>query len=212
MKRPFVLIFFLALSTPALGQPRIVCWTDDRGQRACGDVVPPQYAARERQVLNERAIVTQTQKREPTPAEREALAAEQLRMQQAKDEAAKAAAYDRFLLQTYRDTDELAGQRDRRLADLKSQRGFAQKSADENRKAVDDLSARVDAMRSEDKPVPPKLQEQLKQFRSQQIEHDSALASLERQISDMSERYQRDIERYIELRQTPAGELRPISP
>ncbi len=61
----------LAVQTVA---KRVQCWTDERGQRACGDAVPPQYVRRERQVFDDQGRVRQIKPREKTVEE---VAAEQ---------------------------------------------------------------------------------------------------------------------------------------
>ena len=58
---------------------RIICWTDDQGRKACGDVAPPEVSTRERQVINARGMVVEVQPRAPTEAERQARAEATLR-------------------------------------------------------------------------------------------------------------------------------------
>lgn len=103
-------------SVMADSKARIVCWTNEQGQRACGDHLPPQYAAGESRVYDDSGRVIETREREKTEAE---LAAEQrlaaLRAEQQKRDEERAA-YDRFLLQTYARPDDIARARDERVA------------------------------------------------------------------------------------------------
>lgn len=179
---------------------RIICWTEDNGQRACGDAAPPHVAAKERIVLNERGVVTQRLHREATAEERAALAAEQQRIAQIEAEAARRAAYDQHLLQTYRSEAELSAQYQRNRNDLLARRGLAEKSLIETRRAVDDLQGRVNELEKAGRPVPPKLAEQLAQFSTDERAHQSALDGLDRQIAELDARHERDLARYRELR------------
>src|SRR5579872_2433997 len=52
--------------------PAIVCWTDEQGQRNCGDHVPPQYAKSAHDIYNKRGVEVQSVPREETAAEQAA--------------------------------------------------------------------------------------------------------------------------------------------
>jgi DNA repair exonuclease SbcCD ATPase subunit len=195
-----VIAGLLSTAAAAQGAKRIVCWTDERGQRACGDVVPPHIAERERRIINDRGVVVETRSRQLTAEEQRVLAEAEAASAAAAAEAEKAAAYDRFLLQTYRDEAELVEQRERRLADLRGRHTLAETSLSETRKAVDTLQSRVAEMEKAGRKVPPKLAEQLSEFATAERDHQNALESLDRQMAELSSRYDRDIARFRELK------------
>lgn len=184
----------------AQGAKRIVCWTDERGQRACGDVVPPHVAERERRIINDRGVVVETRARQLTAQEQQVLAEAEAESARAAAEAGKAAAYDRFLLQTYRDEGELEEQRERRLADLHGRHALAKTALEETRKSVDQLESKVADLEKSSRKVPPKLAEQLQEFATAEREHESALQSLDKQIAELRARYDRDIARFRDLK------------
>lgn len=184
----------------AQGAKRIVCWTDEKGQRACGDVVPPHIAERERRIINERGVVVETRSRQLTAEEQQALAEAEAESARAAEEAEKAAAYDRFLLQTYRDEAELEEQRKRRLADLEGRHALAKTALEETRKSVEQLESRVADLEKNGRKVPPKLADQLREFATAERDHQSALQGLEQQMAELSARYERDIVRFRELK------------
>jgi polyhydroxyalkanoate synthesis regulator phasin len=184
----------------AQGAKRIVCWTDERGQRACGDVVPPHIAERERRIINERGVVVETRSRQLTAEEQRVLAEAEAASAAAAAEAEKAAAYDRFLLQTYRDEAELEEQRERRLADLQGRHALAKTSLEETRKSVEQLQTRVAELEKNGRKVPPKLADQLREFATAERDHQSAVEALERQMAELGTRYERDIQRFRELK------------
>ncbi len=179
--------------------PRIVCWTDDQGQRACGNTVPPQYAAKEIKQYNDQGVVVGSRAREATAEERRNAEAAQARAEAEAAEAAKREAYDRFLLQTYPDAAALEAQRDRRLGDLEGRRTLAEQAVAETRKSLADLRDRAAKLMEAERPVPEKLQGQIDSFSQAQTEHEAALAALEQKQTELKNRYQRDIDRYREL-------------
>lgn len=96
-------------------------WVDDKGVVHYGDTVPPQFANRDRDVLNQQAISVGFEEGEVTPEER----AEIERLETEADGAARAKAEiarrDRMLLQTYLSVADIEDLRDRRLELLESQ-------------------------------------------------------------------------------------------
>ena len=49
-----------ASAASAGSSAKIQCWTDEKGQRACGNSVPVQYADKERETFNARGRVVET--------------------------------------------------------------------------------------------------------------------------------------------------------
>ena len=118
-----ILLAVAALSLPAtsVAQSRMYRWVDDKGVVHYGDTVPPQFANRDRDVLNQQAISVGFEEGEVTPEER----AEIERLETEADGAARAKAEiarrDRMLLQTYLSVADIEDLRDRRLELLESQ-------------------------------------------------------------------------------------------
>ena len=192
-------LFAIATTVHAQSTPRIVCWTDDNGQRACGNTVPPQYASKERKLFNDRGVVVETRAREATAAERQAAIEAQARAEADADAAAKREAYDNFLIQTYPDVQALIDQRERRLSDLAGRRVLAEAALAETRKSLADLSQRAANLGEAGKAVPEKLQQQINRFADAEKEHQVALDALDAKGAELRERYDRDIARFREL-------------
>lgn len=192
-------LFAIATTVHAQSTPRIVCWTDDNGQRACGNTVPPQYASKERKLFNDRGVVVETRAREATAAERQAAIEAQARAEADAEAAAKREAYDNFLIQTYPDVQALIDQRERRLSDLAGRRVLAEAALAETRKSLADLSQRAANLGEAGKAVPDKLQQQINSFADAEKEHQVALDALDAKGAELRERYDRDIARFREL-------------
>lgn len=196
--RPLLLSLYLAC-LPAAAKS-IVCWTDDKGQRACGDRVPPEYARKERQVLNERGMVVDTKPREKTAEE----IAEAERLEREEREARRAAeaqaAYDRFLRQTYSDVGEIEAARNSRLAALDGRLQLAEKALADSEKALTDLRAR----QSNDAEESAQLGRQIKTFEETRASNQVAVERMRREREELIASYQRDMIRYQKLTAEPA--------
>ena len=100
-------------------------WVDDQGVTHYGDRVPPEYAHKERYVLNERAVRVNVLPAEKTAEElaEEARKAEIAAL--ARRAAEEQAERDRILLDTYLSVEEIEMLRDRRVTALDAQIGVA---------------------------------------------------------------------------------------
>jgi chromosome segregation ATPase len=190
---PLLLSLYLAC-LPA-GAKSIVCWTDDKGQRACGDRVPPEYARKERQVLNERGMVVDTKPREKTPEEIADAERKAQQEREAKRAAEAQAAYDRFLRQTYTSVADIEQARDSRLAALDARLQLAEKALSDSEAALTDLRARSE----EDAEDADKLARQIRTFEASRDSNGNAVASLRKEREELVASYRRDIARYREL-------------
>jgi hypothetical protein len=102
-------------------EQRLFKWTDENGVVQYGDKIPPEYANRDRDVLNQQGVIVGFEEGEITEAEAalaQARAAEAERDRQAKAEIAR---HDRMLLETYLSVTDIEELRNRRLELIESQ-------------------------------------------------------------------------------------------
>jgi hypothetical protein len=116
----------LALQTSAHAQrqqegTRLYRWVDDKGVVHYGDSVPPEYANRDRNILNSQGVAVGFQEGEVTAEERAAIARREAAAEAARAEKEEVARRDRMLLQTYLTVADIEDLRDRRLELLESQ-------------------------------------------------------------------------------------------
>ncbi len=182
---------------------RIVCWTDDSGQRSCGDRVPPEYAKRERQVYGEDGRLIETLERQKTPdeiAEIERRAAEQ---EAARKRTQERAAYDRFLLATFSSVAELERTRDDRLQTLDGRLRLAEKSLADNEDGILQLQEQIAAAARDDKKVPARLTRQLGEFEATLENNRHVVEKLRAERDELRRKFARDIDRYRALKGEP---------
>jgi hypothetical protein len=197
------MMVLLLLSHTALADKskQIQCWTDDKGNRSCGDAVPPQYAKKEREYFNPQGIVVDKKAREMTPEE----AADEKRKS---DEAAvelkrmqEQAAYDKFLTDTYGSSKELESARILREQTLDGRIVLAQKAIADNEKTLVDLRGRVDSINKASKKQPDKkLLDQVKKFETSLSDNKKAVAQLQQEKEKMVTKFNQDIARFKVLR------------
>jgi hypothetical protein len=127
-------------------QRQFQCWTDDKGVRACGDHVPPQYAKQERQVLDSQGRVVDTKSREKTAEEVQAEAAARKLAEDMAFRKRQQEEYDRFLLETYNSEADLAHARDDRLAAIDGRIKFVNENIAANEATLKQLRDRAAAV------------------------------------------------------------------
>ena len=187
-----------AQSAPPPGKKQIQCWTDKNGLRMCGDRVPPEYAGQKREVLKDGRVVDTIS---ATKSADEKAAEERRRKEEA--ERAKAAEYDRALLESYRTPQDITATRDERLSLVDSRLQAAEKSAADTDKSLTGLRTRAEQAEKAGKPD-AKVIQQVRQFEKAQADNNKALERLRHEREALLAKFDRDYRRYSELRGLPA--------
>jgi hypothetical protein len=195
-----------ALATAALAAPttsrKLVCWTDEKGVRSCGDHVPPQYVKGDRDVLDAQGRVTNTQSREKTPEEVQA--EEDAKRLAVEMEARKKrqAEYDRFLLDTYNTEKDLARARDDRVGTLDGRIKLIRQTATDNETTLKQLKTRAAAQaeKSKNGAVDPKLTRQVETFEKAVADSRDAMQQLEQEREAIRKKFDDDIARWKQLK------------
>lgn len=197
-----VLLGSLLLTTvaPAAGAGKVECWTDDKGQRACGDRLPPEYAKEERQIFDRQGRVVQTKPRQKTPEE----VAEQARKAQEavelESKTKKAVAYDKFLTDTYTSVKDLERARNERLSTIDSRTLLTQQAVKNDEKSLEGLKVQVDAQLKSGKGSPAALQKQSRVVEKALRNNRVAIEQMQKDRENICTNFTRDIVRYQELR------------
>ena len=192
----------LAASAAFAGKPQpsgkiTYRWVDDQGVVHYGDQIPPQYAGKDREVINPEGIPV---KHVDGTKSAEQLAAE------ARDRAAeiKQKQHDSFLVTTYTSVKDIEALRDARLDQLHTQRYAAQQY-------IESLKARLGALQSRAlsfrpyssaagaRRMPDDLAEDLVRTLNEMRTQTSALATSNEEEAKLRAQFQADIERYREL-------------
>lgn len=178
------------------------CWTDEKGQRACGDRVPPQYAQKERQVFDGEGRVVEIKQRPKTAeelAEIKRQKKEEADRQRAEQERVE---YDRFLMSTFNSTRDLERMRDQRIATIDGRLGLIEKSLTDNEKALQQLRDQAANAEKHEKKVPERVTRQIKEFEGSLAGNRKAAAQLRSERAAIETKFSADIERFKVLRAT----------
>ena len=177
-------------------------WVDDQGGVHYGDQVPPQYATRDRALLNSQGVevghVDAQRTREQIAADEHANA-EILRQQQ----------HDRFLVATYASVKEIEGLRDARLEQMKGQRAAAEQYLEGLRSRLSTLQSRALSFapyseRPGARRMPDDLAENLVRTENELRLQGNALAARTLEETQTRAQFQADIERFRQLRSVHA--------
>lgn len=126
MNRLFLLYFLAAfglslIASDASAERKLYRWVDDEGVVHMGDHVPPEYANRDRDLLNEQGLTVGFEEGEITEEEQAELDRQAAIAEAEQAEREKAARRDRMLLDTYLSVADIEDLRDRRLELIDSQ-------------------------------------------------------------------------------------------
>lgn len=173
-------------------------WVDDKGTTHYGETIPPEYANKDRSVLNKDGRVIKTQE-VLTPEERRAK--EQMDAQKRKDDeaASEEKRRDRTLLNTYSNVTEIDLARSRNLQQVDTRINSTNtlvKRANDNLLA---LQKESDNLVKANRPIPASLQEDLKESQARLTKLQQELKKYMDEKASVEARYDADKVRYKEL-------------
>jgi hypothetical protein len=204
-----ILLVGAALALPvdsAQSQTRkIYQWTDENGKVHFGDSIPPEYANRDRNVLNDQGVRVASEEGEITPEER-AIIDERERVAAADQEARMVVARrDRMLLETYLSVADIEELRNRRLELLESQIKLTEVYLGNLRKRLIDLQGEA----AKYKPyttdpsapqIPDDLALDLSRTTATIALYEETLARTRSDQTELKASFDRDIARFRELK------------
>ncbi|PTU28221.1 hypothetical protein [Stenotrophobium rhamnosiphilum] len=205
MRKAFSASLFLLMALPlvasaAPGGKKIQCWTDNKGNRSCGDSIPPQYADKEREIFNNQGMVVDKRARQLTPEEVTALETKKAEEAAAAKKATEQLAYDKFLTDTYSSSKELESARILREQTLDGRLVLVKKAIADSEKTVADLRGRVAAQAKPGKKPDKRVEVQLKKFEASLEDNKKSAVQLQQEREKMVAKFNSDIERYKFLR------------
>ena len=172
-------------------------WVDEQGVVHYGDHIPPQYASKERAVLNSQGVEVGRLEAQKSPEQATAEA-------RAREAQMKQRQHDAFLITTYTSIKDIEALRDLRLDQLRGQRAAAEQYTESLRTRLATLqtralnfqpySARPDARR-----MPDDLAENLVRTVNELHAQDQELAVKTQEETTLRAQFQADIERYRAL-------------
>ena len=172
-------------------------WVDEQGVVHYGDAIPPQYASKEKQLLNSEGVEVGRVDGQKTPQQQETDARDHAALARQKQ-------HDAFLVTTYTSVKDIEALRDARLHELNGQRAAAEQYMDSLRVRLASLESRaMNFQPYSPKPdahrMPDDLAEDLVRTVKELREQTTSLASRNEEETTLRAQFQSDIERYREL-------------
>ncbi len=194
-------IVLCALSTAGAQQVRTYSWVDDDGVRHYGDTIPPEFAEKQKVVLNEHGVTVEILQGKKTVEELEAeRVAEVLRQQQELQQRA-----DMALLSTYVNVDEIEMHRDRRVELFQAQARVTELYLRNLRRRLNELKSEAGRFKpysSDPKAaiIDPGLIEEIQSTDDAIIRHEGNLRKYQSEESKIKQRFEGDINRFMALK------------
>lgn len=209
-KRLFVMTVTLLAFSPAYAAS-FKCWTNNEGVRECGNVIPPEYAQKKSETVNQYGVTVETQKRAKTREELAAEAAQQEEQRRLEEEEEKRrkedearqreqARKDRVLTATFTSVSEIIASRDRKTQAIDANIEITRLSISGIEDNMNDLKKRAANLERAGKPVPDDLIADIELLQSQIDEKESYIEAKQDEKEKLIEKYEADIERFKELK------------
>lgn len=186
-------------------------WVDDEGIIHYGDSIPPEYAEKPKQVLNEQGVAVEHLQGKKTAEELEAeRVAEMLRQKQELQRRA-----DMALLATYVNVSEIEMHRDRRVELFQAQARVTELYLRNLRKRLDKLKAEAGRYKpySSDPnaaSVDPGLIEEIGETEGAIARHEGNLQKYQSEEQKIKERFDIDINRFMALKGLPVTQAQAV--
>lgn len=195
------LVFLPAfLVVTAVSAERTFKWVDEEGNIHFGDRVPPRYANREREEINEQGRTVKVYEA-PKTAEEKAEIRRQAELEAAeKERTKKRAIHDRSLLATYSSEEDMLMARDGKIASVDALIQLTNSRIESSRKRLLTLETEAAEFERSGKPVPKILQSQITTARSQLTDNEAFVIAKEKERQVITEKFSADISRYRELK------------
>jgi len=193
----------LALSSafmlPATQAGKLYKWVDENGQIRYGDRIPPQYARKSNETLNQQGITVERKEAAKTP---EQIAAAQ-RLEEAREAAErvqqKKDRKDRILLDTFTNEDEMVLTRDGKIEAIEAIIRVTNGRTEKLKLRLSELKTRAANIERSGKPVSDKLNAEISETRQQIAQNFTYVKSRNSDQQLIREQYEVDIARFREL-------------
>lgn len=199
-----IAVFFLLPLVAGAQQRTSYSWVDDEGIVHYGDSVPPEYADKPKDVINEHGVTVDHIRGKKTTEDIEAEhAAAELALQKELQNRA-----DRALLATYQNVDEIEMHRDRRIELFQAQSRVTElylRNLDRRLAQLKEESARFRPYSSDPSAemIDPLLIKEIKETEATIVRHQKNLQKYQHDERDIAERFEGDIHRFKSLKGLP---------
>lgn len=194
-------IFFNAFVLNA--EAKLFKWVDDNGVTHYGEVIPPEYANKDKDSLNKAGMID----KRPEKADPAALKAKEeadAKMKVEKQAAMEQQRRDNTLLNTYSNEKEIDLALDRSLLLIKARIDSNKMLLSSSQASLDDLKKESDLRSKGGKKVPVSLTNDIAKTEAKVAKYTAELSKSEDELNVVKTRFEHDKELYRKLKGIPA--------
>lgn len=206
-----ILLVVAAIALPSIGsaqqqhQRKLYKWTDANGHVYYSETVPPEYADRDRDVLNDQGVHVGSEEGEITQAERAVLDEREAQAEADRKAKEEIARRDRMLLETYISVADIEDLRNRRLELLESQIKLTEVYLGNLRKRLVDLQAEASnykpyTTRENAPQIPDNLALDMSRTTASIALYEQTLSRTRADQTELRDSFNDDIARFRELK------------
>ena len=193
-------LILVSLAAPVAEAAKIKCWTNSEGIRECGNVLPPEYAQKGHEEVNQQGLTVKRHERalnKDELAERARIKAEKEAAEQALIEQKRK---DHILLSTFASEDEITMTRDGKITTIKTEIRLTRKSLAKAKDRLLGLRKKAANQQRNGNPVNESLKKEIIQAENQIASYKTFIQSKIDEQSKIVTQYDTDLKRYQALR------------
>ena len=201
-----ILVVVAAIALPSIGSAqKTYKWTDENGVVHYGDKVPPEYANRDRELLNDQGVHVGSEEGEITPEEAAAAQARDAAAEADRNAREEIARHDRMLLNAYTSVADIEDLRNARLELLESRAKLTEVYLGNLRKRLVDLQAEASRFKpystnENAQQIPENLALDLSRTTASIALYEQTLARTRADQAATKESFEKDITRFRALK------------
>lgn len=191
--------FICAMALSVSAEAKLYKWVDKDGITHYGEVIPPEYANRDRDTLNKAGLVNKRpEKVDPATlhAKEEADQKRNVELQAEVEQKRR----DSTLLNTYSNVKEIDMARDRSLVLINARIDSNNMLIKSTQSTLEELNKEVESRNKTGKKIPASLTRDIEQAKARSDRYTQELAKSEKELDDVKARFENDKQLYIKLK------------
>jgi chemotaxis protein histidine kinase CheA len=203
-------VLLLPVAAPSLARD-LYRYINEEGNVVVDYQVPAELVDQGYEILNPDGTVREIVPRQLTPEERRTLTAEQREAKRLADEKERLRAWDESLLLRYSSVEDIEAARERSLRVLQIRLSILKSNTRALKQQVENHQAKAADIERSGSEVPVEILENIDNLQDEIVYTDRAIAERKLELEEVSQAFQRDIERFqllldlVELRRNYSG-------
>ncbi len=202
-----LLLLALLVPLPVQAASNVICCIDERGKQVCGDLLPQACYGRAYREISPNGMTVRQVEAPLTPEQRALRAVEERKKKEAEAAAREQHRLDQALLQTYGSEGDIEMMRRRAEADVVASIKAAMGKIDEAKLRRQKFENEAEFYKK--RTLPPEVQKGLKDADFEIQAQENLIASKQKEMGAIKEKYDEDKRRYLELKRTGRSSTSP---